>query len=47
MKIIDQDSFKGTFKGKKVALYTLKNSNGMVVQITNFGAKIVYILDSG
>ena len=43
MKIIDQDSFKGRFKDKEVALYTLKNSNGMVAQITNFGAKIVSI----
>lgn len=43
MKIIDQASFKGTYKGKNVALYTLKNNNGMVAQITNFGAKIVSI----
>jgi len=43
MKIIDQESFKGTYKGKEVALFTLKNSNGMIAQITNFGAKIVSI----
>ena len=43
MKIIDEHAFKGTFKGKDVALYTLKNRNGMVAQITNFGAKIVSI----
>lgn len=43
MKIIDQESFKGSFNGKDVALYTLKNGNGMVAQITNFGAKIVSI----
>jgi aldose 1-epimerase len=43
MKIISEDSFKGTFNGKSTALYTLKNRNGMVVQITNFGAKIVSI----
>ena len=43
MKIIDEQSFKGTFKGKEVGLYTLKNSNGLVAQITNFGAKIVSI----
>jgi aldose 1-epimerase len=43
MKIIDEQSFKGTFKGKDVALYTLKNKNGVVAQITNFGAKIVSI----
>ena len=43
MKIIDPEQFKAIFKGKEVALYTLKNRNGMVVQITNFGAKIVSI----
>ena len=43
MKIIDQESFKGTYKGKEVALFTLKNSNGVIAQITNFGAKIVSI----
>jgi aldose 1-epimerase len=43
MKIINEDAFKGTFKGKPTALYTLKNRNGMVAQITNFGAKIVSI----
>jgi aldose 1-epimerase len=43
MKIIDEQSFKGTFKGKNIALYTLKNKNGVVAQITNFGAKIVSI----
>jgi len=43
MKIINEDAFKGTHKGKPTALYTLKNKNGMVVQITNFGAKIVSI----
>lgn len=43
MKIIDQESFKGIFKGKQVELYTLTNINGMVAQITNFGAKIVSI----
>jgi aldose 1-epimerase len=48
MKIINEDAFKGTHKGKPTALYTLKNSNGMVAQITNFGAKIVsiYVPDS-
>jgi aldose 1-epimerase len=43
MKIINENAFKGTHKGKATALYTLKNKNGMVAQITNFGAKIVSI----
>jgi aldose 1-epimerase len=41
MKIINEDAFKGSHKGKPTSLFTLKNSNGMVVQITNFGGKIV------
>jgi len=43
MKIIDQKDFSGIFKGKRVSLYTLKNKQGMAVQLTNFGAKIVSI----
>jgi len=43
MKIISEDAFKGMHKGKPTALYTLKNSNGVAAQITNFGAKIVSI----
>lgn len=31
-------------EGKKVALYTLKNANGMEVSITNFGGRIVSIM---
>ena len=48
MKVINEAAFKGTFKGKPTSLYTLKNRNGMVAQITNFGAKIVsiYVPDS-
>ncbi|MCX6325870.1 MAG: galactose mutarotase [Bacteroidia bacterium] len=41
MKYIKEEAFKGTIKGKATALYTLKNKNGLVAQITNFGAKIV------
>jgi aldose 1-epimerase len=41
--IIDEKNFVGTFKGKPTCLRTLRNNNGMVAQITNFGAKIVSI----
>lgn len=41
MKIISENAFKSTHKGKQTALYTLKNSSGLVAQITNFGCKIV------
>jgi aldose 1-epimerase len=43
MKIINEESFKGTHNGKSTALYTLKNKNGMVAQVTNYGAIIVSI----
>jgi len=43
MNYIKEDAFKGKHKGKATALFSLKNKNGLVVQITNFGAKIVSI----
>lgn len=33
--------FDATIDGKQVKLFTLKNSKGMEVQLTNFGASIV------
>lgn len=41
MNIVKEDAFKGTHNGKPTALYTLKNKNGVVAQITNYGAIIV------
>jgi len=43
MEIIRESSFEGQHRGKATGLYTLRNDNGLVVQITNFGAKIVSI----
>jgi aldose 1-epimerase len=43
MGIIKESSFEGQHRGKATALYTLQNKHGLVVQITNFGAKIVSI----
>lgn len=43
MKIINADAFTGVHNGKPVGLYTLKNKNGMVAQVTNYGAIIVSI----
>jgi aldose 1-epimerase len=43
MNYIKEEAFKGTYKGKTTALYTLKNKSGLVAQITNFGAKVVSI----
>lgn len=43
MNIISEDSFKGVHDGKPTALYTLRNKNGFVAQVTNYGAIIVSI----
>lgn len=43
MKILDEALFEGELKSKKTKLITLKNKNGMVVQVTNYGGKIVSI----
>lgn len=40
-ELIPAENFKKEVDGKPINLYTLKNSNGMVAQITNFGGKIV------
>lgn len=40
---LDPADFNDTYKGSSVALYTLTNSNGMEVCITNFGGRIVSI----
>jgi aldose 1-epimerase len=42
--MVNQVDFITTIEGKPVELYNLKNSNGMVVQITNYGGKIVSII---
>jgi aldose 1-epimerase len=47
MNIIKEQSFKGVHNGKSTGLYTLRNKNGLICQITNYGAIIVslYIPD--
>ncbi len=39
-----QSSFQREIDGKKVDLYCLKNDSGLIVKITNYGAKIVSVL---
>ncbi len=39
-----KESFRKELKGKKVDLYTLTNGEGITVQITNYGGKIVSII---
>lgn len=43
MNIVNEDSFRGVHDGKPTSLYTLRNNNGMVAQVTNYGAIIVSI----
>jgi aldose 1-epimerase len=43
MDIIKDSAFQSTHKGKPTGLYTLKNKNGLIAQITNYGAIIVSI----
>ncbi len=40
----DPAKFHVTHEGKQIDLFTLKNKNGMVVQITNYGGKIVSVI---
>ena len=41
---LDSENFRTTIDGKPVGLFTLRNRRGMVVRITNYGAKIEQIL---
>ncbi len=41
---VNPEDFKKEIDGKQVELYTLKNSKGIQVQITNFGGQIVSII---
>lgn len=41
---LKRENFQATVQGKQTDLYTLTNSNGMVVQITNYGGGIVAIM---
>jgi aldose 1-epimerase len=43
MKLINEELFSGSLDGKSIRLLTLRNKNGMVVQVTNYGAIIVSI----
>ena len=41
---LDPEQFKTTIDNKPVQLYTLQNSNGMSVGITNYGGRVVSII---
>ncbi len=41
LKLISHENFESVIDTKKVDLFTLKNKNGLVTQITNYGARVV------
>jgi aldose 1-epimerase len=41
---LKRENYQKEIDGKKVDLYTLRNKNGVVVKITNWGAKVMQIL---
>ena len=41
---LNRKQYQTEIDGKNVDLYTIKNKNGMVVKITNWGAKVQQIL---
>jgi len=41
LPLIDHEKFKTTWEGQPIELFTLKNTNGLVTQITNFGGRVV------
>jgi aldose 1-epimerase len=47
MKTIDEGAFKGVHKGKPTSLHTLRNKNGLIAQITNYGGIIVSLYVPG
>lgn len=41
---IMKENFQLNHEGKQIELFTLKNSRGMIVQVTNYGGKLVSII---
>ena len=41
---LQERNFRAEIDGKPVGLYTIRNANGMVARLTNFGARIEQIL---
>ena len=42
--VIQPEAFQKTIDGKQVALYTLKNKNGLEMAVTNYGGRVVSLL---
>jgi aldose 1-epimerase len=47
INLISPDLFGGELDGKRVELFTLKNNNGLVTQITNYGGRVVNLFVPG
>ncbi len=45
--LVKKENFQKVIDGKKTDLFTLKNDSGMVVKITNYGARLVSVLVKG
>ena len=41
IELLPDEAFSKVIDGKSTGIYTLENSNGMTVQLTNYGARIV------
>ncbi len=41
LKLIDRNAFETTVDNKQVSLYTLVSGNGITMQVTNFGGRVV------
>lgn len=41
LPLLDPKAFEKTVNGKQISLYTLSSGNGLTVQVTNFGGRIV------
>ena len=44
LPLVDEADFKTTIDNKPVDLYTLCNDNGLTMQVTNFGCRVVTFL---
>lgn len=43
IQLLDKSAFETTVEGKPVSLYTLDSGNGLTIQVTNFGLRVVSI----
>ncbi len=41
--LLNEKAFSTQFEGKKISLYTLESKNGLIIQVTNFGSRVVSI----